>query len=162
MTEAAPKKIRIGWFSFSCCEDNTVVMTEVLNDHWQEWLEIFDIRYAPVLQSHNILDELDIAFVEGAIASESHAAELRNIRSRTKKLVAIGSCAIVGMPSGQRNAFPLEQQEEIQFLIDRFGAMPRVQKVADIVRVDAEVYGCPMDPDKFLAAVNTLVAEFRA
>ena len=26
------KKIKIGWFSFSCCEDNTIVMTEVMSD----------------------------------------------------------------------------------------------------------------------------------
>lgn len=151
------KKIRIGWFTFSCCEDSTIVMTELLNDHWQEWKELFDFRHAHVLKKHNILDQLDIAFVEGAIASEEHAEKLKEIRQKSTKLVAIGACAVVGMPSGQRNTFTEGQKQEIQFLIDRFHALPKVQKVSDVVTVDAQVPGCPMDPNTFLATVDALV-----
>jgi coenzyme F420-reducing hydrogenase gamma subunit len=155
------KKIRIGWFSFSCCEDSTIVMTELLNDHWQEWKELFDFRHARVLQKHNVLDELDIAFVEGAIASVGQEVELKEIRAKSKKLIAIGACAVVGMPSGQRDTFTKEQSAEIQFLIDRFKALPRVLKVSDVVKVDDSVPGCPMEPKIFLAKVQGLVQEFQ-
>lgn len=159
--ENTQKKIRIGWFSFSCCEDNTVIMTEVLNDHWQEWKRIFDIRHARVLQSHNVLDALDIAFVEGAIASETQAEKVREIRSKSKILVAIGACAVVGLPAGQRNMFTEGQKKEVEFLIARFGALPNVLKVSDVVTVDASVGGCPIDPNQFLDAVNALVKQFQ-
>ena len=99
------KKIKIGWFTFSCCEDNTIVMTEIMNDHWQEWKKLFDFRHVRVLKSNNVLDDLDIAFIEGAIASDEHAARLKEIRVKSKKLVAIGACAVVGMPAAQRNYF---------------------------------------------------------
>jgi sulfhydrogenase subunit delta len=157
----APQKIKIGWFTFSCCEDNTIVMTEVMNDHWQEWKEIFDFRYVPVLKSKNIFDEFDIAFVEGAIASPAHEARVKDIRQRSKKLVAIGACAVTGLPSGQRNNFTPGQLEEVQFLIDRFGALPKVLKVSDVVKVDVEIGGCPMDPKIFLEKVNGLVGELK-
>ena len=97
--KTASEKLKIGWFSFSCCEDNTVVLTEIMNDHWQEWKKLFDFRHARVLRSKNILDELDIAFIEGAIASKKHEAQLKEIRSKSKKLVAVGACAVVGMPA---------------------------------------------------------------
>lgn len=161
-TKSGQRKIRIGWFSFSCCEDNTVIMTEVLNDHWQEWKKLFDIRHARVLQSHNVLDELDIAFVEGAVASETQAEKVKEIRAKSKIVVAIGACAVVGMPSGQRNFFTEGQKKEIEFLIARFGALPKVLKLADVIKVDAEVGGCPIDLDKFLTAVNTLVKQFQS
>ncbi len=154
-------RIKVGWFSFSCCEDNTVVMTEVMNDHWQEWKKLFDFRHARVMKSHNVLDELDIAFIEGAIASEEHEKKLLEIREKSKKLVAVGACAIVGMPAGQRNTFTPEQNAEIQYLIARFAALPRVLKVSDVVKVDAEVPGCPMEPTTFLAVVNKLVNELQ-
>lgn len=157
----AQDKIRIGWFSFSCCEDNTVIMTEVMNDHWQEWKKMFDFRHARVLKSHNILDELDIAFIEGAIASETQAEKVKEIRAKSKIVVAIGACAVVGMPSGQRNTFTEGQKKEIEFLIARFGALPKVLKVADVVKVDASVGGCPIDPHQFLDAVNILVKRFQ-
>lgn len=156
------KKIRVGWFTFSCCEDNTVVMTEVMNDHWQEWKQLFDFRHARVMKTQNVLDELDIAFIEGAIASEEHAAKLKDIRARSKKLVAVGACAVVGMPAGQRNYFSETQKAEIEFLLARFAALPKVLKVSDVVTVDAEIPGCPMDPNVFLEKVNTLVKAFQA
>ncbi len=155
-------KIRIGWFSFSCCEDNTVVFTELMNDHWQEWKKLFDFRHARVLKSQNILDELDVAFIEGAIASDDQEKHLKDIRARSKKLVAVGACAVVGMPSGQRNYFNEEQNKEIEFLLARFAALPKVLKVSDVVKVDAEVPGCPMEPQKFLAVVNQLIIDLRS
>ena len=162
MTEqTTTKKLRVGWFSFSCCEDSTVVMTELLNDHWQEWKKLFDFRHVRALKTNNILDELDIAFIEGAIASEGHAEKLREIRSKSKKLVAVGACAVVGMPAAQRNYFNEEQKKEIEFLTARFAALPKVLKVSDVVKVDAEIGGCPMDPNMFLKAVTALVGEFQ-
>lgn len=158
---AKSAKIRVGWFSFSCCEDNTVVFTELMNDHWQDWKKLFDFRHARVLKSKNVLDELDIAFIEGAIASEDHIAKLKEIREKSKKLVAIGACAVVGMPAAQRNYFNEEQRKEIEFLIARFSALPKVLKVADVVKVDAEVGGCPMDPNKFLQVVGQAVKDLQ-
>ncbi len=152
-------KLKIGWFSFSCSEDSTIVFTELMNEHWQEWKKIFDFRHARVLQSKNILDELDIAFIEGAITSDKHAEQLKEIRQKSKKLVAIGACAVQGMPAGQRNFFDERQKEEIEALIARFAALPKVLKVSEVVKVDAEVPGCPMDPETFLEVVNSLVAE---
>ena len=155
------QKIKIGWFSFSCCEDSTIVFTELLNDHWKEWKIIFDFRHVKVLKTNNIMDEFDIAFIEGAMASEEQAERLRHIRSISKKLVAIGACACTGLPSGQRNNFTPEQKAATDFLVERFKGLPTVLKVEDVVTVDAKVPGCPMDPNKFLAAVNALVAELR-
>ena len=161
---AAPNdrgKIKIGWFTFSCCEDNLIVLTELLNDHWRDWKKIFDFRHFRALKSHNLLDELDIAFIEGALASPEHEAKVKEIRAHAKKLVAVGACAVVGLPAGQRNYFTPEQQANINFLVTRFGALPSVKKVATVVPVDVEIPGCPMAPEDFLTKVNALVAELR-
>lgn len=154
-------KLKIGWFSFSCCEDNTVVMTEIMNDHWEEWKQNFDFRHARVLKSKNVMDDFDIAFIEGAMASEAHERLLKEIRSRAKKIVAVGACAITGLPSGQRNNFTEEQKASIDFLLTRFAALPSVKKVSDVVKVDVEIPGCPMSPAVFLEKVNALVTESR-
>lgn len=155
------KKIKIGWFVFSCSEDSTIMFTELLNEYWQDWKKLFDFRHVKVLKKNNIFDAFDIAFVEGAIASPEHEERLKQIRGKSTKLVAVGACAVTGLPSSQRNTFTPEQKEAIQFLVDRFGALPEVKKVADVVPVDASVPGCPMNTDMFLKAVNSLVAELR-
>jgi NAD(P)H-nitrite reductase large subunit/Ni,Fe-hydrogenase III small subunit len=158
---ATAEKIKIGWFPFSCCEDNTIVFTEIMNDHWQEWKKIFDFRHVRVLKSKNIFDEFDVAFIEGAIASPEHEKMVKDIRERSKKVVAVGACAVTGLPAGQRNIFTDEQKANIKPLVEKFGALPKVLKVSEVVKVDAEVPGCPMNPDDFVTKVNALVKELK-
>lgn len=155
------KKIRICWFSFSCSGDNTIIMTEVMNDYWQDWKKLFDFRYARALKSKNIMDEFDIAFIEGAITSSEQEQKLKEIRSRSKKLVAVGACAVTGMPSGQRNYFAEDQKRAVEYLVARFGELAKVLKVSDVVKVDAEIPGCPVDPKVFIQALDKLVKEFK-
>ena len=114
-----------------------------------------------VLKSKNIFDEFDIAFIEGAVASLEQENQIKKIRNISKKLVAVGACAVTGLPSGQRNTFTPEQKESIDFLIKRFNALPEVKKVSDVIKVDVEIPGCPMSPEVFLEKVNALVAELR-
>ena len=142
-------KIKIGWFSFSCCEDNTIVMTEVMNDHWQEWKKIFDFRHIRIFKSKNIFDEFDIAFIEGAVASLEQEERIKAIRNISKKVVAVGSCAISGLPASQRNTFTPEQKENIDFLVTKFGLASEVKKLSDVIKVDVEIPGCPMSPEIF-------------
>jgi len=158
--EEQAKKLRVGWFNFTCSEDNTIVLTEMLNDYWQEWKKKIDFRYFRILKTNNVMEQMDVAFIEGAITSDIQSEKLKTIRDLSTKLVAVGSCAVTGMPSSQRNNFDEKTTEEIQFILDRFGYLPKVQKVSDVVKVDAEVPGCPMDPNKFLEILNQNLKEF--
>ena len=155
------KKLRIGWFTFSCCEDSTVMMTEILNDHWKEWVPLLDIRHARVLQKNNVLDEMDVAFVEGALASDEHIKKLKQIRKLATKLVAVGACACVGMPSAQRNTFDDHTNEEIEFLKARFHHLPKVLKLEDEITIDARLPGCPMNEKQFVDFVGAMLKEFK-
>ena len=160
--EKQNKKLKCAWFTFSCCEDNTIVFTELLNDHWLEWKKILDFTNARVLRTKNVMENFDIAFIEGALASPKHVEKLKEIRSLSKKLVAVGACAVTGMPSAQRNLFNEEQWQAIKDLVDRFAALPKVLKVSDVVKVDAEVPGCPMDPNVSLEKTAALIKELTA
>lgn len=136
------------------------MFTELLNDHYKEWLPLLDIRHARVLQSKNVLDELDVAFVEGAIAAPDHEEKLKEIRAKSKKLVAIGSCAVAGNFSTQRNEFPEEVQDKIHFLLEKFHYGKRAKRLDEIVAVDEAVAGCPMDTNRFLAVLTKMLEEF--
>ena len=154
------KKLKIGWFSFTCCEDSTMVWIELMNQNLMNWKKTLEIRHARVLKKNNKLKGLDVAFVEGAITNDVDAKMLGEIRKNSKKLVAIGACAITGMPAAQRNMFSEEQKREIAFLIERFKQADRVRTVKDVVPIDDEVLGCPMEEDVFLKVLDKYVKEF--
>jgi len=131
-----------------------------LNDHFKEWAEVIDFKHVRVLKKNNTLEGIDVSFVEGAIASEKDAKKLREIRKNSKKLVCIGSCAVNGMPSAQRNNFDPKKKKEIEFLIKKFHMAKKVRTVAEVVKVDDKVPGCPMNEQLFLNTVNKYLKEF--
>ena len=152
----SPQKLVIGWFTFTCCEDSTIIMTELLNDHWQDWLQKIDFKYAKVLRKSRGVGPMDVAFVEGAISSKEQEDKLKTIRENAKTLVAIGSCAVTGQPSAQRNSFSDAQNQEIKVILERFQYADNVQKLSELVTVDHQVPGCPMDEQKFLTLIDQL------
>ena len=159
-SEKIQKKMRLGWFSFSCCEDSTIVFTELLNDNYDEWKKVIDIRYARILRKNNDMKDLDVAFVEGAISTNKAASQLKEIRKNCKKLVAVGSCAVSGLPSGQRNVFDTSKKKEIEPVIRAFDYNKKVMCLEEVVKVDDKVPGCPMNEALFLKILNKYIEEF--
>ncbi len=154
-------KLVAGWFTFTCCEDSTILFTELLNEHWQEWTKAIDFRYAKSIRNSKGIGPMDIAFVEGAISSTAQTEKLKKIRELSKTLVAIGACAVTGQPSAQRNQFTPQQLEAIKPILEKFSYNDKVQRLDEVVKVDFSVPGCPMDSKIFLEVVNKLVVELR-
>lgn len=151
------KKLRVGWYSFTCCEDSTIMFTEMLNTHWDEWKDRIEFVDARVLKAKGEMKDLDIAFVEGAIVGKEQIEKIKAIRANSKVLVAIGACAVTAMPTGWRNTFNEETKKEIQYLVDRFGHLDRVEPLKTFVTVDEQVPGCPMDEKTFLAVLGKYI-----
>ena len=149
------KRLLVGWFSFTCCEDSTILLTELLNDHLDEWRKVIDFRHIKALKTNNSLAGLDVAFIEGAISSESQAKEAQQIRENAQYVVAIGACACTGRPSTSRNQFASEQiNERIQWYLSHFDYGKEVKRLDEVILVDDMVRGCPMKVPSFLQTLN--------
>jgi coenzyme F420-reducing hydrogenase gamma subunit len=135
-----------------------MLFIELLNTHWDEWKKSMDFVDVRVLKTKGEMKNLDLSFVEGAIAGEKQIAKLNAIRENSKVVVAIGSCACTGMPAGWRNTFSEEQKKEVQFLVDRFGHLPKIEPIATYIQVDENIPGCPMDEKLFIDLVNKQIA----
>src|SRR5215203_608531 len=142
--EGRRERLVVGWFSFTCCEDSTILLTEMLNDHLEEWLRVVEFRHMKSLKTINSLEGLDVAFVEGAISSDSQAAEVRKIRESAEHVVAVGACACTGKPSTSRNQF---EDEQIDYGVN-------VVPLDEVIRVDDMVRGCPMKAQAFLQTLE--------
>jgi sulfhydrogenase subunit delta len=155
------KKLVIGWFSFTCCEDSTIILTELLNDHFDEWKKLIEFRHMKVLKTKNDLSNLDVAFIEGAASSEKHEQEMKKIRENAKYVVAIGACACTGMPSASRNNFAdKELNEKIQWYMKTFNYGQKVKKLDEVIKVDDYVQGCPMNVQTFTNTVGKYLKLF--
>jgi sulfhydrogenase subunit delta len=155
------KRLVVGWFSFTCCEDSTILLTELLNDHLDEWIRVVEFRHMKALKTNNSLAGLDVAFIEGAISSDSQAEGVREIRDNSRYVVAIGACACTGQPSTSRNQFASEQiNERIRWYLSHFDYGKEVKSLGEVIQVDDMVRGCPMKVPSFLQTLNKYLELF--
>jgi NAD-reducing hydrogenase small subunit len=126
-----------------------------------------DLVYGPLVDTKVFPERVDVALVEGAVATDEHLALLRAARARSRVLVALGDCAVTGNVTALRNAFggaaPVLDRVYRE-LADPGGAPPdapgilprlldRVLPVHQAVHVDLLVPGCPPEPAEIARAV---------
>ncbi|MGA9068928.1 MAG: hypothetical protein WB424_01660 [Terracidiphilus sp.] len=130
--------------------------------------ELIDVVYSPIVDAKIFPDEVDIALIEGAVASVDDEAKIKKVRAHSKLLVAMGDCAVVGNVPSMRNpvgpAAVLERaymenastQQQIPCVV-----VPKLLKVVrpihEFVKVDVFLPGCPPSADTFYAALTALV-----
>ncbi|MDA3856031.1 MAG: hypothetical protein PF569_07245 [Candidatus Woesearchaeota archaeon] len=97
-------------------------------------------------------EDFDIIFLEGVVVCEKDLEDLKKLRIRTKKLIAIGSCATDGCVPAIKNfinnkniELSVYQKEELEQM-KSLNPMP----IDEFVKVDGYIRGCPMDKAEFL------------
>src|SRR3989344_3779128 len=138
------EKLKVGIFSFTGDEGCVIQFLEILNYKFFDWVDKVEFKNARVLKSGNEISPLDVAFIEGAISNTKEEEKLKAIRAASKKVVAIGSCAINGAPSNHRNFFDEKTKKEILPILQRFNHREKVVPIYDLIAVDAQVPGCPI------------------
>jgi len=73
-----------------------------------EWLfelaHRVDLVYSPLADVKEYPDRVDVALVEGAVANEDNLHLIRQVRERTRLVIAFGDCAVTGNVTALRNA----------------------------------------------------------
>ena len=154
------KKLKIGIFSFTGDEGCVITLIEVLNDYFFKWKDYLEFKYARVLQTKNVVKDIDVAIVEGAISTPKEEKRIKEIRKNSRRVMALGSCAINGAPSNHRNFFDREKMEEIKPILKKFNLNKKVEPLKKFIKVDAQVPGCPMMPEKFIEIMYKYFEEF--
>jgi len=130
---------------------------EVFNEKFFEWKDKLDIRYFRALKKVKPIRPMDVAFVEGAVSTKSEIRKLKLIRKNAKKVIALGSGAINGWPSNLRNSFKGIKKKEVKVLMDRLGQIEKVKTVKEVVKVDDEIPGCPIDAKIFIKKMEKFI-----
>jgi len=144
-------KLKIGIYELTGCAGDALLIL----DCEMELLDIFeavDIQSFLMAKSDNIDGELDVALVEGSVSTEREIEELKDIRRRSKVVVAFGLCATVGGIQARFN-----EEEWAKNLKEVYGdtemthTKPVHSKPIDAyVDVDFYIPGCPVGKEQFL------------
>ncbi len=143
-------KKRVGIFSLTCDEGCSIYLTEIFNKKLLGWLEKMDLVYFLAIRDKREIKDLDVALAEGVVTSQKDKDFIEKIRANTKVLIAMGTCAITTLPSGQRNKFNESQLSGIKDHLEKYNFLPRALALKEAVKVDDEIMGCPIDEKKFV------------
>jgi len=101
----------------------------------------------------------DVTLVEGSISAPEQLEQIREIRGQSRFLVTIGACATSGGVQALRNL------KDVGTFVRTVYPTPEYVKtletstpVADHVRVDLELTGCPIDRGQLLGVLAALLA----
>jgi coenzyme F420-reducing hydrogenase gamma subunit len=150
-------KPKVAIFDFACCEGcqlQVVNMEEALLDLLNV-VDVVEWREAMSEQS----EVFDIALIEGSITRPQDEEKLQRIRKKAAILVSLGACAVSGGVLALKNRLTNEDAGRTVYG-DQF-RMPHLQTeivkaVKDVVKVDYEIRGCPIDRKEFAYIVKCL------
>lgn len=151
------KKPIIAIVSLTCCEGCQVAILD-LGARFLEVAEHIKIGDFAFLEDTPEAPTYDVVFVEGAPITKENITRLKNLRARSKILVALGACASLGGIAEIKNY--QDKNERMRYVYKNFENInnPDIKPLSFYVKVDLEVPGCPINKEEFLMIVGQLLA----
>lgn len=151
-------KPKVAFFDLACCEGCQLQVAN-LGEELLDLLGHIDLVEFREVMSEKWEGEYDLAIVEGSVTNEEAEHRIKEIRRRSKLVMAYGSCAVNGGINGIKNTKPLEEAGRDVYG-DRFKDYPTqpTRGIGDVVEVDYIVPGCPIYPPEFLKVLKSALA----
>jgi len=120
--------------------------------------ELVDIRHFVEAGMVDEESQVDIAFIEGSVSTEQELQRVKKIRANSHYVIAIGACATSGGIQALRNMNDTQAWVEgIYAKPEYISTLDTVTPIAQHIRVDFELWGCPVSSEQIVATVNALL-----
>jgi coenzyme F420-reducing hydrogenase gamma subunit len=101
---------------------------------------------------------VDVAFVEGSVTTPGDADRIQRVRESAKFLVTIGACATAGGIQALRNGNDSDAWMRHVYARPEWIATLEISgAISEHVKVDFELWGCPVNARQVIATVNSLL-----
>jgi sulfhydrogenase subunit delta len=148
-------------YKFSSCDGCQLSLLN-LEDELLDLAGVVEIAYFLEARRRTLPAPYDIALVEGSVSTPHEIERIKEIRSQAKTLVAIGACATSGGIQALRNFTNLDDlamavYEHPEYL----HALPTSTPLSEHVRVDFELWGCPINKYQAVEVIQALLHKRR-
>ncbi len=152
------KKVKpsVGFIDLAGCQG--CVLSFLFNE--DELLDLashIDIKAFRFIKGQNEEKKFDIAFVEGLVASNDDLEKLKQVREKTKILVALGACACTGCIPAYRNFMDTSKYAYLVYEKDKAIQDVPATPINEHVVVDYYIQGCPPDGKHIASFIKDLL-----
>jgi len=149
---------KLGVFKFASC-DGCQLSLLAAEDELLAVAGAVDIAYFLEATSHIQGGPYDIALVEGSITTPHDAERIQEIRRASKLLITIGACATSGGIQALRNWADCDEFVRSVYPSPEYlRVLATSTAIADHVKVDFELRGCPINQYQLIEVIGSLLA----
>lgn len=150
-------KPKVAVHKFSSCDGCQLALIN-LGEPLLVLTELVDIVHFAEAGPVNEEEKVDIAIVEGSISTSHDSERIKKIRDNSTYLITIGACATSGGLQALRN-----MADTNQWIADIYAhplvidSMDKSTPIKDHVKVDLELWGCPINKRQIITAIRALL-----
>lgn len=158
MISATSSRPRLAVFKFASC-DGCQLSLLACEDELLTVAGLVEIAMFPEASSNLQPGPWDIVLVEGSITTAHDAERIQAVRRQAGTLVTIGACATAGGIQSLRNWGHHEDFLRCVYARPEYiSSLATSTAIADHIRVDYELRGCPVNRQQLLDVILTLAA----
>jgi len=154
--------VKVNIISLTCCAG---CVSSFLNAG-DALLEIlsgdFEIVYSPTFVDLKEIPEVDLSIVEGGVRTVSDEELIREVRAKSRILVALGICATHGGITSLGNVTSVKKLLEKEYLLPVSSKLPELEDlmypICNFVDVDYYIPGCPPMPFLIVHSLKSIVS----
>lgn len=154
-------KPKLAVYKFSSCDGCQLSLLN-LEDELLDLVGAIEIAFFLEARSRILPGPYDIALVEGSVSTPHEAEKIQEIRSQSRYLVALGTCATAGGIQALRN---FTNKDELAWMVyehpEFLSALDTSTSISDHVKVDLELWGCPVNKYQALEVIGALLQNRR-
>lgn len=150
-------KVRMAVHKFTSCDGCQLAFLNAGNLllELSQQVDIMHFVEAGIL---DLTAKVDIAFVEGSISTPDEIQRIKTIRENSQYLISIGACATAGGIQALRNfANHPDWLAQVYASPEYISSLATSTAIANHVRVDLELWGCPVSSEQVFSAIKSLL-----
>ena len=152
-----PRKPRLAVWKFASCDGCQLALLDC-EDELLAIAGAVEIAYFPEVSRARIHGPYDISLVEGSITTPADAERIREVRRLSKTVVSIGACATAGGIQALRNFKDVNVLTSLVYARPNYiETLATSTPIADHVKVDFELRGCPIDKEQLLEVLQAFL-----
>jgi len=122
----------------------------------------FDIVYSPTFLDLKEVQEVDLAIVEGGVRTEADEKLIREVRAKSKIVLALGICATHGGITSLGNITSVKKLLEKEYTLPAASKLPELEDlmypICNFVDVDYYIPGCPPMPFLIVHSIKSIIS----
>ncbi|MGE3855113.1 MAG: oxidoreductase [Planctomycetota bacterium] len=154
-------RAKLAVWKFSSCDGCQLSLLDC-EDELLAVAAAVEIAYFPEATRAVLPGPYDVSLVEGSITTPDDIERIHEVRRQSRTLITIGACATAGGIQALRNMADVKEFTSIVYARPEFiRTLATSTAIADHVKVDFELRGCPVNKKQLVELVSAYVNQRR-